>query len=256
MASTSDMRVAWGPHCTTGGRLLVTMPVGNQGARITVDSRAVPAFKKLDEIFSRHNYLIRKVDTGAYNCRLITGGTDWSLHAYAIAGDFNWQTNPYGPNLVTDMPPEMIRDIEALRTKRSKKQVFRWGGRYSGNKDAMHFELIVTPAELAEGIEDPNEEEFVGAQADKIERQVELLVKRSVGLKRQVSDRKRQRATLDTTRANLRATKAVLRKLDAAQSDLDAVQESIDTLDALVTEIDAEIDDLSEQAATEEDGEG
>lgn len=28
----------------------------------------------------------------------------------------------------------------------------RWGGDYSGNKDAMHFEIVASPAELATGI--------------------------------------------------------------------------------------------------------
>jgi hypothetical protein len=38
------------------------------------------------------------------------------------------------------MPMVMILDIEKIRT-RNGKIVFRWGGRYSGNKDAMHFEM-------------------------------------------------------------------------------------------------------------------
>jgi hypothetical protein len=45
----------------------------------------------------------------------------------------------------------MIDDIKAIRTGNGK-QVWRWGGDYRGNKDAMHFENIVSPADLATGI--------------------------------------------------------------------------------------------------------
>jgi hypothetical protein len=91
-------------------------------------------------------------DTGAYNCRQITGGTNYSLHAYGIAVDLNWSTNPYGRTLVTDMPIGMIEAIEGIRTA-GGVQVWRWGGRYSNNKDAMHFEVVASPAELARGIQ-------------------------------------------------------------------------------------------------------
>lgn len=99
-----------------------------------------------------HKYATRKADTGAYNCRKITGGTGYSLHSYGIALDINWQSNPYGSRLVTDMPSAMIADIKAIRTKNGK-QVWRWGGDYSGNKDAMHFEIIASPADIATGID-------------------------------------------------------------------------------------------------------
>ena len=46
----------------------------------------------------------------------------------------------------------MIEDIEAIETV-GGVQVWRWGGRYRGNKDAMHFEVVASPAELARGIQ-------------------------------------------------------------------------------------------------------
>lgn len=118
-------------------------------------------------MLNRHNYRPRSGVTGAFNCRPITGGKGFSLHAFdpdgfftfwsdvrvtkAVAVDINWDENPYGPVLKTDMPEAMILDIERIKTK-SGKQVWRWGGRYSGNKDAMHFEVIVSPADLATGV--------------------------------------------------------------------------------------------------------
>ena len=143
------MRIAWAPPCASYN--LTTITFGDQGARITVQKRLVPAFRALEAVFAKHSYDVRRADTGAYNCRQITGGSGYSLHAYGIAVDVNWQTNPYSSRLITDMPAAMIRDVEALRTN-SGAVLFRWGGRYSGSKDAMHFEVMATPAEVATGI--------------------------------------------------------------------------------------------------------
>lgn len=147
MTSTSMMREAWAPPCTGP---FARMSLHGEGV-ITVRANTVAAWRALDHFLIKHNYRTRQHDTGAYNCRKITGGSNYSLHAYGIAVDLNWQSNPYGEHLITDMPIAMIEDIEAVRTK-SGHRVFRWGGRYSGNKDAMHFELICTPQQLATGI--------------------------------------------------------------------------------------------------------
>ena len=130
---------------------LTTIPFGQHGARITVQRRAVPAFRALESVMNAHRYHIRPADTGAYNCRVIAGTSTWSNHAYGIAVDVNWQTNPYSSRLITDMPAAMIRDIENIRTADGTR-VFRWGGRYSGSKDAMHFEVMVSPEQIARGI--------------------------------------------------------------------------------------------------------
>ncbi len=145
MASTSEMRAAWAPACDGGG--METISYGDQGARITVDRITVPIWRAVEAIWAKHNYTIRRADTGAYNCRQITGGSGYSLHAYGIAVDHNWQSNPYSSRLITDMPPAAIREIEALNV--NGQPVLRWGGRYSGMRDAMHFEVIVAPAVAA-----------------------------------------------------------------------------------------------------------
>lgn len=142
MTTTSEVRAWWDPACSASR--MTTIDYGDQGARITVDSRTVPIWRAVEQIWADHAYPIRRADTGAYNCRRITGGTGYSLHAYGIAVDHNWTTNPYGPVLRTDMPPAAVRAIEALEV--DGQPVLRWGGRYSGNKDAMHFEVIVPPA--------------------------------------------------------------------------------------------------------------
>jgi len=145
--STTALRNAWAPACTGP---FTTMPLHGEG-RITIRSSTVYAWHALNACLVRHDYRTRRADTGAYNCRKITGGSGWSLHAYGIAADLNWQSNPYGPRLITDMPPEMVADILAIRTK-SGAQVFRWGGHYRTNKDAMHFEIVCAPDDIRSGI--------------------------------------------------------------------------------------------------------
>lgn len=148
MRSTAQLRALHGPVCGGG---MVTIAFGTAGARVTVRPYTVGVWRAVEAIMVRYGYLIRQVDTGAYNCRRITGGTGYSLHAYLIAVDVNWTTNPYGSRLVTDMPPAMIAEIKALRT-RGGHPVLRWGGDYSSVKDAMHFEVVASPAELALGL--------------------------------------------------------------------------------------------------------
>lgn len=147
--STSTLRTAWGPACRSRGDAYLA------------------AYAALDRAFAEFHYEVRAADTGAYNCRRITGGDGYSLHSYgpgdrfrfwcctsiatSLAVDINWTTNPYGRTLRTDMPAAMIAKIEAIRTNNGR-QVWRWGGRYTVNKDAMHFEIVVTPSDLAAGI--------------------------------------------------------------------------------------------------------
>lgn len=152
MRSTQELRDLWGPACKSIGRGILE------------------AYIALDLILRKYGYAPRKGVTGAFNCRQITGGAKYSLHAYgpestftfwtgvkvamAIAVDINWDKNPYGPRLVTDMPRAMVDEICALRTL-TGHPVWRWGGYYSGNKDAMHFEIVASPSELAAGMRVP-----------------------------------------------------------------------------------------------------
>ena len=147
MRSTAELRILWAPACTPPFARYTL----HGGGVVTVDVLVVDALKALNAVLIDWDYRTRRADTGAYNCRQITGGTKYSLHAYGIAVDLNWNTNPYGRTLVTDMAIGMIEAIEGIRTA-GGVQVWRWGGRYRGNKDAMHFEVVASPAELVRGI--------------------------------------------------------------------------------------------------------
>lgn len=147
MVTTSQIREWWKPACAGPYE-----PVSLYGRGVVyVRPEVVPAVKALSGVLRKHSYATRYADTGGYNCRKITGGTAWSLHAYGVAIDINWQSNPYGPTLITDFPAAMVRDIKALRTI-SGQQVWRWGGDFLNNKDAMHFEVVASPGALRTGI--------------------------------------------------------------------------------------------------------
>ena len=148
MRSTAELRILWAPACTAP---FARLNLYGEGV-VTVDVLIVDAVKALNAVLIDWDYRTRRADTGAFNCRRITGGSRYSLHAYGIAIDVNWSTNPYGRTLVTDMAIGMIEAIEGIRTA-GGVQVWRWGGRYSNNKDAMHFEVVASPAELARGIQ-------------------------------------------------------------------------------------------------------
>jgi len=172
--STSQLRKAWARYeCREGD--MVEIPFGPD--RIRVAPPTVEAWKALAAVLLGHGYDIRTSDTDSYNCRTITGGTGKSLHSYGIALDINWTTNPFKTTKPkrkplfsdkptqaaraedvkraradTDMTPQMIADALAIRT-RAGKPVFEWGGNWNSVKDAMHFEIDLTPEDLDSGID-------------------------------------------------------------------------------------------------------
>jgi len=72
---------------------------------------------------------------GSYNYRRISGSTKLSLHAYGAAIDLDPEHNPLGRAWRPDvgmMPVEVVETFEAAGWK--------WGGRFEGRKDCMHFQ--------------------------------------------------------------------------------------------------------------------
>ena len=128
-------QTGWGPACSIA-RTTITL---SSGVRITVATGIAELTKILLDECIRRGYVIRQSDTGSYNCRYIGGTTTWSVHAWALAIDINWSTNPYQYTLKTDFPTWM----RALLNKYG----FSWGGDWSGKKDAMHWQFMGTPAQ-------------------------------------------------------------------------------------------------------------
>jgi hypothetical protein len=89
-------------------------------------------------------------NTSAFNCRVVTGGTGWSEHAYGRAIDVNPFVNPYVKGS-TVLPPEAAPYTDRGRTDpgmiHSDDAVVRafaargwsWGGYWTSLKDYQHF---------------------------------------------------------------------------------------------------------------------
>jgi hypothetical protein len=150
MLTTAELRRVWGPGPFPAPQL---RKVIYDNRNFSVHPQTEAAWNALFAVMARHDYSIDDgvLDDWSYAPRPITGGTELSLHAFGIACDFNATSNPYGAKLVTNMSTAMIADISAIRTSNGK-QVFRWGGSYSGKRDAMHFEVVVTPGDLETGL--------------------------------------------------------------------------------------------------------
>lgn len=149
MLSQGAIASTWGPRCYKGPKLAIRL---NGAGVVTVRAQIADAVLALDACLRAHAYRTRKADTGALVCRQKVNGAGMSNHSYGTANDINWGTNPYGRRLRTDMPMAMVKAICSIRT-RTGAQVWNWGGFWTGNKDAMHFEIVCTPRDIASGID-------------------------------------------------------------------------------------------------------
>lgn len=172
--STRELRELWHAYECAPAKM-ATVPFGPD--RIRIAPQTAGAWAALAAVLAHHGYRIRPGDTDSYNCRAIKGGGARSLHAFGIALDVNWATNPYrdhdGERAVrwsaeadqaaraeqvrlgradTDFTPALIADVARIATVAGER-VFEWGGSWRTIKDPMHFEIDLSPAELACGID-------------------------------------------------------------------------------------------------------
>lgn len=119
-------------------------------------------WQALGAIMLAYGYKVPTSYTGSYSCRPVTGGSSWSGHAWPVAMDINAKTNPYidhaGTRLIkwgveTDMPAAMVDEIYQIMA--SGIRAFTWGGFWRTLKDAMHYQIRVTLAEIAGGVTSP-----------------------------------------------------------------------------------------------------
>lgn len=132
--SQNPQQKGWGAPCASSHAT-----VALRLARVTVDARIAELVGLVMRECERRGYIFRAADTGAYNCRKIGGTNSWSNHAWALAIDVNWQTNPFTRPLRTDIPSWMHNLWN--------RYGFAWGGDYLPPTpcDAMHFEFMGSP---------------------------------------------------------------------------------------------------------------
>lgn len=171
--SSTWLRRAWAEHL--GEKTVRMVPLRLFGLPPTpVHPYTVGAWRAMERALSAADYRPRSVWN--YNNRPITGGSAPSLHAYGIATDVDPRCNPYrvtpGEPPVrfstkptqeqrcadvaagladTAFTPEQVAAVEAVSTV-DGLQVIAWGGRWRSVKDAMHFQVNVSPDELRRGL--------------------------------------------------------------------------------------------------------
>ncbi len=94
-------------------------------------------------------------NSSAFNGRPITGGTDWSKHAYGVAIDINPLQNPYLSRVAGQplrlLPPTAAAYLKRLPVQRGMAEQVRtvffqhgfliWGGNWHQPVDYQHFEI-------------------------------------------------------------------------------------------------------------------
>lgn len=169
--TTTEMRKAWKSYEAAPSKMEHTS-FGGVSCLVAPESKET--WQALDAVLTAHGYQVRAGDTGTYADRDIAGTSSKSLHAYGVALDLNWDTNPvnYKPKSPvrfsakatqaeraqdvrngvadTDMTRQMIDDILAIRTNAGIRPL-EWGN-WKTKIDTMHFEIDASPADLAAGI--------------------------------------------------------------------------------------------------------
>jgi LAS superfamily LD-carboxypeptidase LdcB len=173
--STAALRNAWREYRCATNRM-VQLRVFGKG-NTPVNPKTVDAWRALESTLTAAGYDVHRA--WVYVCRNIAGQKAASLHAYGLAIDIDHagpRCNVNNPTpdrrkvrfstaatklercrdvqrgvADTAFTPEQVAAVEAIRTV-DGYQVFAWGGRWPTTKDTMHFQINVTPGELARGI--------------------------------------------------------------------------------------------------------
>lgn len=145
---------AWGgyqwPNCPSGSLLGTTDYTSKFGQRLRVTFRAeiVELATLMFRIADQHDYCIYSNKDGenwgpwGMDCRAVSGTNTPSGHSKGLSMDWNAPYNPYSYTFQSDMPPDMVKAVEACG--------WYWGGRYEGQKyDAMHYGYCWTPGDVA-----------------------------------------------------------------------------------------------------------
>jgi hypothetical protein len=168
--STQALRQAWASaRCNEAE--MVTLDF--LGRRTPVNRLTRDAFAALARALDGTGY--RASSAWCYNCRKIRNSENYSLHAYGLAMDIDPSCNPHrvgyraparfsaratqsercadvrANRADTNFTPEQIAAAGDIRTVDGLR-VFSWGGHWRRSPDAMHFQIDVTPAELARGL--------------------------------------------------------------------------------------------------------
>ena len=174
--TATDLSASWRPGCPLPVGQLRLLRVSHWGfdgrvheGRLVVDEAVVDDVTAVFQSLFDAQFPIEKMEpvdvyggsddasgaannTSAFNCRLATGGTGWSQHAYGRAIDVNPVQNPYLRGDVV-LPVASARFLDRTRSDEGMIHYddaavrafaaigWPWGGRWSTLKDYQHFSL-------------------------------------------------------------------------------------------------------------------
>jgi LysM repeat protein len=127
----SDSRAAIGVKSYTVPGTTTVLPVRSDIAPLLIGAA------------QEYNTYVEKLVKGhcwGYAYRPVRGGSTPSFHAAAIAIDLNAPEHPMGTAPTANYSAAEIAQCRRI----AKKYGLRWGGDYTGRKDGMHFEVILT----------------------------------------------------------------------------------------------------------------
>ena len=175
LLTSERLRRAWSSYECAEDRMTPLRMFGR--STTPVNPETVDAWRAFEQALLGAGYQPHRA--WVFNCRQIAGQQTRSLHAYGLAIDIDHDEPACNVNRPTpdgravrfstadtkderchdvrrgvadtSFTPEQIGAVEAIQTG-DGYQVFTWGGRWRTTKDTMHFQIAVTPAELARGI--------------------------------------------------------------------------------------------------------
>ena len=149
MASHAQVEAWWADRRCSGPHVSLTL---NGRFPVRVQPELVDATLALSDAIMAGGYRSPMGATGSYNCRKIGGSNTWSLHAYAVAIDWDYGVNPYlrgttiEPGFKSDHRFELTEwQVDAVESivNEHGESIWRWLGWTIG--DTMHFQVDVPP---------------------------------------------------------------------------------------------------------------
>lgn len=159
----------WGDPDSPGYRQKHIVKITAGGRDLWVRREVAHLFKGFIDEIVRGGYRIDlgPIDDWGYANRDIRGRPGVkSNHSWGLAVDLNARTNPMGSKLKTDMPRWVV--------EAGKKWGLLWGGTYKSRPDAMHYEFVGRPEDVARyplRIEPP-EDDVTEADIEKVAQRV------------------------------------------------------------------------------------
>jgi hypothetical protein len=117
------------------------LTVSGGGVKVRVRREIAPLVQTLLAATVLMGYRLKVGACWGFANRPIRGTKTASNHSWGLAVDVNSEDNPMGSKLITDLPPKVVHAWESCH--------FYWGGRYENRPDAMHFEYVGRPQDVA-----------------------------------------------------------------------------------------------------------